>query len=145
MTTRRELAAPAAAAHDDGRVAIEAASKGDQRGLGLGGLRKHKLAAQTSVVLLGELAHTVLVWSRAWLAKGAVHLQGFGIVRLVQEVWAVPGRVTLVAPAAGTEGAAATDGGRRRGCLTPEHPLARDVGRGRRQILPAGATLGGLG
>lgn len=145
VTTRLELAAAAVVAHYDGRAAVEAAIKGDKRGLGLGVLRKHKLAAQTLVVLLGALAHNVLVWSRAWLAKGAPPLQHLGIVRLVQEVWAVPGRVKLVADAGGTDGVAATDDGLRRVRLKPEHPLAREVGRGLRQILPAGATLGVLG
>ncbi|MBI3972546.1 MAG: hypothetical protein HY332_14805 [Chloroflexi bacterium] len=58
---------------------MEADSKGDRRGRGLGVLRKHKLAAQTLVVLpglLGALAHTGLVWSRAWLAKGPPTCRG---------------------------------------------------------------------
>ena len=40
-----------------------------------------------------ELAHNVLVWARRWLSQAAPRLAGLGIVRLVQEVWAVPGRV----------------------------------------------------
>jgi hypothetical protein len=145
VTTRLEFAAVAVVAHYDGRAAVEADIKGDKRGLGLGVLRKHKLAAQTIVVLLGALAHNVLVWSRAWLAMGAPHLQSLGIVRLVQEVWAVPGRVKLTPPATEIDGTAAATGDLRRVRLRPEHPLARAVVRGLRQLLPASATLGVLG
>jgi hypothetical protein len=135
VTTRLALVATAVVAHYDDRAAIEAAIKGDQRGLGLGVLRKHRLAAQTVVVLLGALAHNVLVWARDWLAKGAPPLAAFGIVRLVQEVWAVPGRVKLAMAADGVPRAV------RRVRLRPEHPVAHLVARGLRQILPPSATL----
>ncbi len=79
----------------DDRAGMEADLKSDKRGLALAVLRKRRLVAQTVVVLLGELAHNVLIWARGWLAKAAPRLQGYGIVRLVQEVWAVPGRVKL--------------------------------------------------
>ena len=82
--------------HYDGRAGIEAEIKGDKHGLALATIRKHKLAAQTMVILLMELAHNVLIWSRRWLAPHAPHLTGCGIVRLIQEAWAVPGRVKLV-------------------------------------------------
>lgn len=53
-------------------------------------IRKRRLAAQKLVMLLMQLAHNVLIWSRRWLAAQAPRLGGCGIVRLVQEVWAVP-------------------------------------------------------
>ena len=119
--------------HYDDRAGIEADLKSDKRGLGLAGLRKHKLAAQKVVVLLMELAHNVLVWSRRWLAQRAPRLAAFGIVRLVQEVWAVPGRVKLVG------------NWPMRIRLRPEHPRARDVLTGLRPLLTDGQTLGFLG
>ncbi|MBI3970763.1 MAG: hypothetical protein HY332_05695 [Chloroflexi bacterium] len=61
VPTRVELAAPAVVAHDDCRAGVEADLKGEKRGLGLGVLRKHKLAAQTMVVLLGALADVLVV------------------------------------------------------------------------------------
>ena len=85
------------------------------------------------VVLLIGLGHNVLVWSRHWLARGAPRLARCGIVRLVQEVWAVPGRVKLA------------DGELRRVRLRPEHPRARDVFRGLRRLCPTGQTLALLG
>jgi hypothetical protein len=130
FTSRTDLDRQATVVHYDDRAAMEADLKSDKRGLGLAGLRKHKLAAQKLVVLLMELAHNVLVWSRRWLAQRAPRLGQFGIVRLVQEVWAVPGRVKLVA------------GWPRRIRLRPEHPRARDLLQGLRPLLVEGQTLG---
>jgi hypothetical protein len=42
-----------------GRAGIEADLKGDTRGLALAVIRKRRLMAQTVVVVLMELAHTV--------------------------------------------------------------------------------------
>lgn len=52
----------------DGRAGVEADLKGDKRGLALAVIRKRRLAAQKVVVLLTQLAHNVLLWSRQWLA-----------------------------------------------------------------------------
>jgi len=132
FSSRTELGMQAVVDHYDGRAGMEADLKGDKRGLGLGVLRKHKLAAQQMVVLLGQWAHNVLIWARSWLAKGAPRLSGCGIVRLVQEVWAVPGRVKLVA------------GQLQRVRLNRIHPQARDVCRGFTPLLSPGQTLGFL-
>jgi hypothetical protein len=116
----------------DGRAGIEAELKSDKRGLALAALRKRRLVAQTVVVLLVGLAHNVLVWARGWLAKQAPRLSGYGIVRLVQEVWAVPGRVKL----AGKQVL--------RVRLRRIHPLAREVALGWRPLLagrPPGLVL----
>jgi len=133
FSSRLELGMQGLVDHYDGRAGMEADLKGDKRGLGLGGLRKHKLAAQRMVVLLGQWAHNVLLWSRCWLARGAPRLAEFGIVRLVQEVCAVPGRVKLTAA------------GVTRVRLRPEHPCARDVYRGLRPLCPSSQTLAFLG
>jgi hypothetical protein len=116
----------------DGRAGMEADLKSDKRGLALAVLRKRRLVAQTVVVLLVELAHTVLLWARGWLAKTAPRLQGYGIVRLVQEVWAVPGRVKLAGKQV------------QRVRLRRVHPLAREVALGWRPLLagrPPGLVL----
>lgn len=132
FSSRTDLAMQAVVDHYDGRAGMEADLKGDKRGLGLGVLRKHKLAAQKLVVLLGQWAHNVLLWARRWLAKEAPRLSGFGIVRLVQEVWAVPGRVKLAGDRL------------RRVRLNPAHPQARAVYRGLTPLLASGQTLGFL-
>ena len=122
FSSRRELTMQGTVAHYDDRAAMEADLKNDKRGLGLGVLRKRKLSAQRLVVLLGQLAHNVLIWARRWLAQHAPRLDRFGIVRLVQEVWAVPGRVKLF-------GDHIT-----RVRLRPDHPRARDVCHGLRSL-----------
>jgi hypothetical protein len=130
FSSRRELSMGAVVAHYDDRAGMEADLKADKHGLGLAVVRKHKLAAQKLVVLLAELAHNVLIWSRAWLAKRAPRLRQFGIVRLVQEVWAVPGRVKLA------------EDRLKRLRLNPEHPRVREVARGLGELLCEGQTLG---
>lgn len=113
----------------DGRAGMEADLKSDKHGLALAVIRKRRLVAQTVVVLLVELAHNVLIWARDWLAKPAPRLRGYGIVRLVQEVWAVPGRIKLT----GTQV--------HRVRLRGLHPLARDVCAGFRLLLAESQTL----
>jgi hypothetical protein len=133
FSSRRESGMQATVAHYDDRAAMEADLKNDKRGLGLGVLRKRKLAAQRLVVLLGQLAHNVLIWARRWLAQVAPRLRHFGIVRLVQEVWAVPGRVKLIADRVV------------RVRLRPEHPRARDVCLGLRPLCSESQTVAVLG
>jgi hypothetical protein len=132
FSSRRDLDMQAVVDHYDARAGMEADIKSDKRGLGLGVLRKQKLAAQKLVVLLGQWAHNVLIWARHWLARGAPRLGGFGIVRLVQEVWAVPGRVKLV------------DDRLKRVRLNPDHPQAHSVYHGLGLLLAPGQTLGFL-
>lgn len=129
FTTRTKLGMLAIVDHYDGRAGMEADLKGDKRGLGLAVIRKQRLAAQMLVILLMQLAHNVLIWSRRWLAAQAPRLQGCGIVRLVQEVWAVPGRVKLSAPIV------------QRVRLCPDHPRAWDVWCGFRPFLAPSQTL----
>ena len=133
VSTRDDLPMAATVDHYDGRAGIEAEIKADKHGLALATVRKHKLAAQTLVILLMELAHNVLVWSRRWLAPHAPHLAACGIVRLIHEVWAIPGRVKLV------------DGEPLHFRLKREHPRARDLLVGFRPLLLPSQSLAFLG
>src|ERR687886_170843 len=128
VTSRVELPLQAAVDRYDGRAAMEAEIKSDKHGLGLGVVRKRKLAAPELLGLLGQLAHNVLIWARAWLAADAPRLAGLGIVRLVHEVWAIPGRVTL--------GGAQVQGVR----LCALHPRAGEVCAGLRHLIPPSQT-----
>ncbi|HEX2185030.1 MAG TPA: hypothetical protein VHN78_05945 [Chloroflexota bacterium] len=123
LTSRPEFGMLGTVDHYDARAAVEADLKGDKYGLGLGVLRKRKLAAQRVLLLLGQLAHNVLLWARTWLATHVPRLAELGIVRLVREVWAIPGRVKLAG------------GLLQRVRLRPEHPRARDVCSGLRALL----------
>ena len=129
FTTRTAVGMREVVDHYDDRAGIEADLKSDKGGLGLAMIRKQRLAAQMLVVLLMQLAHNLLIWSRQWLAAQAPRLAKCGIVRLVQEVWAIPGRVKL-----GTQVV-------QRVRLCPDHPRARDVCCGFRPFLAPSQTL----
>jgi Transposase DDE domain len=129
LTSRSDLDGGGTVDHYDDRAAIEADLKGDKYGLGLGVLRKRKLAAQRILLLLEQLAHTVLLWGRTWLAAGVPRLAQLGIVRLVREVWAIPGRVKV------------GGGLLQRVRLRALHPRARDVCAGLRRLFPPGQIV----
>src|SRR5712692_4721364 len=68
---------------------VETSFKGDKQGLGIGKRSKKRFAAQQMVMLLGSLAHNVIVWARHWLASPALH--HFGTVRMVRDVFHISG------------------------------------------------------
>jgi hypothetical protein len=130
FSTQRDLLMSEVVGRYDGRAGMEADLKSDKRGLALAVIRKRRLAAQKLVILLTQLAHNVLIWAREWLAAQAPRLRECGIVRLVQEVWAVPGRVKLSTEAV------------QRVRLRWTHPRARDVCCGFRSLLDRSEMLG---
>jgi Transposase DDE domain len=123
FTSRPELSMQQVVDHYDGRAGMEADLKGDKQGLGLATIRKHRLAAQKIVILLLQLAHNMLLWARQWLSQAAPRFHDYGIVRLIGQVWAIPGRIKL------------TEQGLQRVRLRRDHPRARDVCRGFRPLL----------
>jgi hypothetical protein len=123
FTSRTDLSIMGVVEHYDGRAGMEADRKCDKHGLALAVIRKQRLPAQKIVVLLIQLAHNVLLWAWQWLAQSATRLCQYGIVRLIQEVWAIPGRIKL------------TDKGVQRVRLRRAHPRARDVCCGFRPLL----------
>ncbi len=68
---------------------VETSFKGDKQGLGIGKRSKKRFAAQQMVMLLGALAHNVIVWARRWLASPA--LQHYGTLRMVRDVFHISG------------------------------------------------------
>jgi hypothetical protein len=68
---------------------LETSLKGDKGGLGLTKRNKKRFEAQHVLVLLGSLAHTIVVWARSWLAIP----QGrhCGILRMVRDVLHISG------------------------------------------------------
>ena len=118
FTSRTDLTMNQVVEHYDGRAGIKADLKSDKQGLGLATIRKQRLPAQMIVVLLMQLAHNVLVWARHWLSEAAPRLHDYGILRLIEQVWAIPGRLKLI------------DQQVQRIRLRPEHPRTRDVCRG---------------
>jgi hypothetical protein len=116
VTTLPDLAPSAVADAYDGRAGIEASFCQDKQGLGSVKRRQHHWEAQQLVLLLARLAHHLLVWSKQWLSRSPQlrhRLRGYGVVRLLQEVWTVPGVLCW------------EHGGLVRVRFDPLHPLAR--------------------
>lgn len=68
---------------------IETSLKGDKQGLGLTKRNKKRFEAQYMLVLLGSLAHNVVVWARHWL--GIPQLQRWGVLRMVRDAFHISG------------------------------------------------------
>jgi hypothetical protein len=68
---------------------IETSLKGDKQGLGLTKRNKKRFEAQHMLLLLGSLAHNVVLWARSWLAIPQV--SRLGILRMVRDVFHVSG------------------------------------------------------
>jgi hypothetical protein len=78
----------------DGRAMIEATFCQDKQALGLVTRRQRQWDAQQMVLLLARLAHHLLLWGKQWLSRVPTtrqRLRGYGLVRLLRDVWAVPG------------------------------------------------------
>jgi hypothetical protein len=74
---------------------VETAIKGDKQGLGLTKRNKKRFAAQQMVMLLGSLAHNVVVWARQWLGAALPKLNRYGTLRMVRDVFRVSGQLVL--------------------------------------------------
>ena len=84
--------APLADAYD-GRAMIESTFCQDKQALGLVTRRQRRWEAQQMLLLLARLAHHLLLWGKQWLSRVPAtrrRLQGYGLVRLLRDVWAVP-------------------------------------------------------
>jgi hypothetical protein len=94
VTTLTDLEPAALADAYDGRATIEASFCQDKQALGLVTRRQRRWEAQQMVLLLARLAHHLLLWGKQWLSQVPTtrrRLQGYGLVRLLRDVWAVPG------------------------------------------------------
>lgn len=101
---------------------IETSFKQDQQGLG----RRNKkgFAAQAMLLWLECLAHNVLVWAREWLAPAAPGIAHYGLLRLVRDAFAIPGRIGLNA-----------QGGIQQFLLLQSHPLADKMQQALQRLL----------
>lgn len=63
----------------------------DKQGLGLTKRNKRRFAAQQMLMLLGSLAHNIVVWTRRWLAALQPKLSHYGIQRWVRDVSHIAG------------------------------------------------------
>jgi hypothetical protein len=102
----------------------ETHNKSDKQGLGLAKRNKHKFAAQEILVLLAQLAHNLVIWTRNAFARSAPCLAKYGIQRMVRDVLRIPGRIRFDAV------------GKVQITLSAHHPLAHHVQRGFANWLP---------
>jgi hypothetical protein len=93
-TSLREHSLAALAETYDARAAIEAEIKADKGGLQLHRRRKQRLPAQEALVLVTDLAHNLLAWTRGWMFCDSPFAEA-GIYRIVKELLPIPGKVTL--------------------------------------------------
>jgi len=121
LTTVPDLEPTAVADAYDGRAMIAGTFGQDTQALGLVKRRQHTWEAQQIVLLFARLAHHLLLWSKQWLSRVPStrwRLQGYGLVRLLQEVYTVPG------------GTRWRRGGLVRVRFDPLHPLATPLQQG---------------
>jgi hypothetical protein len=85
----------ALAAYDQRGGGAETQNRGDKQGLHLTHRNKHSFVAQEMLVLLAQLAHNLLVWTRNDLARADDHFTHYGIMRMVRDVLQIPGCVQL--------------------------------------------------
>lgn len=80
----------------DGRGGgVESALKGDKQGLGITKRTKKRFEAQQMVVLLGSLAHNLIVWARGWLLREQPKVRHYGIKRMVRDVLQISGTLVV--------------------------------------------------
>lgn len=70
---------------------VETSFKGDKQGLGLSKRSKKRFEAQQILMLLGSLAHNVIIWARQWLSEPIAALHHYGILRMVRDVFQISG------------------------------------------------------
>ena len=74
---------------------IESSFGQDKSGLGITKRTKKRFEAQQVLMLLGTLAHNLLIWSRRWLAAAspevAQRLRHYGIKRMIRDLYHIRG------------------------------------------------------
>jgi hypothetical protein len=91
--TPEQLGLAALHAYDQRGGGVETSLKGSKQGLGLTQRNKHRMAAQEMLVLLAQLAYNLLTWTRQHLAAYSPRLGKFGPLRMVRDLFHIPGRL----------------------------------------------------
>jgi hypothetical protein len=98
----------------DERACMETEIQADKGGLLLPKRRKKQFEAQEALVLLTDLAHNILAWSRDFWAAEA-KIGDLGIYGIVNKIMMIPGKLTF------------EDGKLVKVRLQATHPLAKPV------------------
>jgi hypothetical protein len=78
----------------DERARIETEIKADKGGLLLPKRRKKQFEAQEALILLTDLAHNILAWSRDFWAAEA-KIGDLGIYGIINQIMMIPGKLTF--------------------------------------------------
>ncbi len=81
--------------YDERGGAIEIEIKEDKQGLGMTRRNKKSFCGQQMVMMLGTLAHNLVMWAKQWLISGVPKMKKYGVKRMVRDVFAVSGFVEL--------------------------------------------------
>jgi hypothetical protein len=90
VTTDHAVLQGLVALYDQRGGGVETSFKGDKQGLGITKRNKKRFEAQQILMLLGSLAHNVVVWARGWLTSQANGtpaqnvVRRYGILRMVR-------------------------------------------------------------
>jgi hypothetical protein len=90
-----ELLSIAVHAYDRRGGGLETQNRTDKQGLGLTQRNKQRFAAQEMLVLLAQLAHNVIIWTRYPLLTVDPDFRHFGMVRMVRDIFHIPGLIRL--------------------------------------------------
>jgi hypothetical protein len=93
--TPQQVLLAALHAYDLRSGGIETSNKGSKQGLGLTKRNKRLFFAQEMLVLLAQLAYNLISWTRAVLTTAAPLFKGFGMLRMVRDVFHIPGHIDL--------------------------------------------------
>ncbi len=91
--TAEQVGVAALHAYDRRGGGVETSLRGSKQGLGLTHRNKRSLAAQEMLVLLAELAYNLATWTRHHLAASSPRLAKFGPLRMVRDLFHIPGRL----------------------------------------------------
>ena len=80
-------------AYDRRGGGAETQNRNDKQGLHLMHRNKHKFAAQEMLVLLAQLAHNLVIWTRNDLAQIVPPFKKYGVLRTVRDVFQIPGSI----------------------------------------------------
>jgi hypothetical protein len=81
--------------YDERGGAIEIDIKESKQGRGIAKRNKKSYCGQQMVMLLGQMAHNVVVWAKKWLSSEVPKLKSYGVQRMVRDVMAVSGFLEL--------------------------------------------------
>jgi len=94
LTSEQRLFA-ALHAYDLRSGGVETSNKGSKQGLGITKRNKRSFNAQEMLVLLAQLAYNLLTWVRVRLAPTRPSLQAYGPLRMVRDLFHIPGKLLL--------------------------------------------------